>query len=1083
MRRILLLGAWWAAAALAQTTQGLIAGRVIHSQTGAGVAAALVTWFHPATNATGGARCGAAGYFVLPLLAPGAYRLRVAADQFQPQELQELELPVAARVDLEFRLRPLNDVWEAGQYRSVLLPNTEAIVTFYGPDVDTSRSGSFEATRGRQGALESTVSDVIDPAQVRDLPLSGRDLYTMLVTQPGVTADTGTARGLGLSISGQRPSSSNFLLDGVENNNYLVTGPLAASAPEAVQEYRVSTNNFTAEYGRTAGFLANAVTRSGGAQWHGTGYFYLKNEALNANGFQENRLGLERPPAKQLQPGYQAGGPLRRQSVFLSTAFERLRSRGRAEEVEITLPSTRFADFTAPGSRARSLLERFPAPPVTDRNLPLARLRVAPPASLDRSLALERIDYHSPGGAHRILGRVAIARTARPDFIWSPYKDFVSPLEQNTYSVAGAAVSALAPSLTSEARASWSRDHLAWDRPHPEIPTLFSGDGTLLPGSLAFYEYRNRSRSIELAENLVWASGRHIFKAGGGALLRRLDGLLTAGRDALWVFGDIIDFVLDSPVFFSVSADRASLPALGLPQFDREYQYNQYFLFAQDTYKAAPRLALNYGLRYESFGSPRNTGGVKDGAVELGAGSDLAARLGAARLVFPQGGAQPLYAADRNNWAARFGFAWQLPGRAGALLRGAFGIFYDRPFDNLWQNQRNNNLVLAGFPGPVARRVDYLAPVTSVLSGFQGRPFNTDFPPLTLIQPGLRDAHVQSYFLGLQHRLGEAWAVEVNTLGSLGRKLITTDAINRSFSHPIDLDRNPDGRLNPALPPISYRANQGSSNYHALTAVARYRPAGALRRGQFQLAYTWSHSIDNQSEALAGDFFDLSFTRVTAGAGRAAISAFSRQFDSRIDRGSSDFDQRQNLVFFSIWDLPSAWQGSRARWLLRDWRFSQLAAFRTGFPFTVHAPSRFAPGGELIYNNRAELARSPAEASGPAAGGRRLLDPLAFREPEPGRLGSTGRNAFRGPGLFNIDLSLSRSLPLRRLGEAGRVTLRADVFNFLNHANLNNPESFFPSEKFGLALYGRQGRQSGFPALTPLNETARQFQLILRVEF
>src|SRR6202035_755804 len=104
-----------------------------------------------------------------------------------------------------------------------------------------------------------------------------------LVLQPNVAADTTTARGIGVSVGGQRPSASNFLLDGLENNNQLITGPLATVAPEAVQEFRISTNNFSAEYGWTTGYIANAVTKAGTNQWHGLGYFNLKNEALNAN--------------------------------------------------------------------------------------------------------------------------------------------------------------------------------------------------------------------------------------------------------------------------------------------------------------------------------------------------------------------------------------------------------------------------------------------------------------------------------------------------------------------------------------------------------------------------------------------------------------------------------------------------------------------------------------------------------------------------------------------------------------------------------------------------------------------------------
>ena len=144
---------------------------------------------------------------------------------YQAQELQDLELAVAARLELDYRLRPISDVWESGQYRSVFLPGTQTIVTFYGPDVDTSRSGTFEGQQGKRGTLESAVSAVIDANQIEQLPLDGRDVYTMLVALPDVTADAGTSRGLGDSINGQRPSSSNYLLDGLENNNYLLPAP------------------------------------------------------------------------------------------------------------------------------------------------------------------------------------------------------------------------------------------------------------------------------------------------------------------------------------------------------------------------------------------------------------------------------------------------------------------------------------------------------------------------------------------------------------------------------------------------------------------------------------------------------------------------------------------------------------------------------------------------------------------------------------------------------------------------------------------------------------------------------------------
>src|SRR5437868_2372933 len=347
---VLIVCAWIASG---QTTQGLIAGRLVSSQTGAPISGAKVSYSNAATGSSGSVRSDSSGNFFLPMLSPGFYRIRAVATAFQSREVQELELPVAARLEVNFRLRPLNDVWEAGQYRSVFLPGSKTIVTIYGPDVDSSRSGSFEATQGRRGALESTVSEVINPALIRDLPLAGRDVYTMLVTQPGVTADTGTARGLGLAINGQRPSSSNFMLDGLENNNYLVTGSLTPIAPEAIEEYRVSTNNFSAEYGRTSGYLANAVSRSGGNQFHGVGYFYLKNDALNANGFQENLAGLKRNPAKENQYGYQVGGPVLKRRLFFSSAFEHLRSRSFQDPADFRLPTTTFVKAVLDGPTNR----------------------------------------------------------------------------------------------------------------------------------------------------------------------------------------------------------------------------------------------------------------------------------------------------------------------------------------------------------------------------------------------------------------------------------------------------------------------------------------------------------------------------------------------------------------------------------------------------------------------------------------------------------------------------------------------------------------------------------------------------------
>src|SRR5271154_346367 len=211
---VMILAVLGAAALAGQTTQGVISGRLLNSITGRPIAAASVEYSSEVNTSSGRGASDASGYYTLPLLSPGVYRVRVVAAQFQSQEVQELELRVASRIELDFRLRPLSDVWESGQYNSVFLPGSKTVVTFFGLDVDSTHSGSFEAQKGRLGALETSVSEVIDSSEIDNLPLAGRDVYTMLVTQPGVTSDAATARGLGLSANGQRPSASTYLLGG-----------------------------------------------------------------------------------------------------------------------------------------------------------------------------------------------------------------------------------------------------------------------------------------------------------------------------------------------------------------------------------------------------------------------------------------------------------------------------------------------------------------------------------------------------------------------------------------------------------------------------------------------------------------------------------------------------------------------------------------------------------------------------------------------------------------------------------------------------------------------------------------------------
>jgi hypothetical protein len=1091
---VFLSASFWAAG---QTTQCVISGGVIDSITGKQLPEAKIEyWFRARPDDPqmlgGTALTDRKGFFILPLLSPGTYRIRASKTGYQSQEVNELQLFVASALRLDFPLRPASDVWDKISKKTYSPPESDVILDYYAADVQRLESAGVRLVPGNTSAMQSTLSYVIDSQAINDLPLNGRDVYTILSTIAGATSDATTARSLGLAVNGQRPSSSNFLLDGVENDNYLVTGPLALPPPEAVQEYRISTNNFSAEYGRTGGYLANAITASGQNSLHGTIYSILENDILNANDFQNNLAGQPRTPLRQWEPGLFAGGALIPNSLFASFSADYFHFGSRQQTQPYVLPSPSYRP--ADGTLAGELLRMYPVPAepsVASCSNNECTGFLSPPSTMTRWLVQPRGDYLLRGGPQRFMARLTISRMTRPDFLWTPYQGFSMPLNENVSGFAGAWSGPLRGGLFGEVRFGWSVDDLRFDRPHPEVPLLSAG--VTLPGSPAFYGYRNRSTSQELIANGTKIWGRHIVKFGGGFLPRQIDGYLTAGRDGVYFFDGLSGFVQDQPNEGLVSLSRLAFSEQQIvqPDYNRNWVYRQFFLYFQDTYKLAKNLVLNLGIRYENYGAPRTNGASEDAIIQLGSGTTLVDQLAGAKLApYPN----QLFGSDNNNWGVRTGIAWS-PGNARTVLRGGFGIYYDRPFDNLWENLRNNNNLFGQFVPSTG--FNYLTSFQSLKSSGLAVQENPDLAQitLTLYDPNIRNAKIYNYFAGAQHQLTANIAIEVNGVGSAGRNLITTDIVNRSGTcssgdnaalfPACNSDMNLYGRVNTAFPNIRYRSSQGISDYNALTAVFRYRAPIAY----FQAAYAWSHTIDIQSEPLAGDFFDLEYYASGTAQQASSTAAFTRQFMPNADRANSDFDQRHNLAFFSMWNLPSAFRTSKARSVFRDWRCSQLATIRSGLPFSVlevlQPPQAFS---EQIFNNRANIAQPNLIFSGQGTaskggGGVNWFNPPAFTDPSLGQVGNYGRNAFRGPGFYSLDVSLSRGFAIARLGETARFTIRADAFNFLNHANLNNPVSTLDTQGVGVAKYGRVGTSTGFPAATPFTETGRQIQLQLRLAF
>src|SRR5262249_9936536 len=305
-----------------------------------------------------------------------------------------------------------------------------------------------------------------------------------------------------------------------------------------------------------------------------------------------------------------------------------------------------FFDFAGATRQSRALLTQYPAPKLEGNGI-TAQLAIAAPAEVDRTLAIQRFDYAAT--KDRLMLRAMASLLAQPDFIWSPYPDFISPLHQNTVAVAIGDTHTLRPNLINEARASFSDDDLHWNRAHSEIPTLSTLDGVTLPGSPAFYAYRNKNQSWEFLDNVIWSRGRHQLTAGAGLLVRSSDGFLTAGRDGQYFFTNIAFFAVDRPSFFRAAIDRLSLPNVQQPDSNRSFGYRQFFGFVQDAFKVSTRLTVNYGARYEFFGAPTNDSPVKDALVKLGSGATLAEQLTTASLRTDS----QLFGSDKNDWAVR----------------------------------------------------------------------------------------------------------------------------------------------------------------------------------------------------------------------------------------------------------------------------------------------------------------------------------------------------------------------------------------------------------------------------------------------
>jgi hypothetical protein len=1067
----------WLAAALlfsivpwrAQAQDALVRG-VVNNSGGQTLAGAKLTATLSETAFTQTTTTDSQGEYYFGSLPRGTYSFKVEMSGYTGLEKRGIELAVGAKHEENFTLTPVTSA-----------------------EAQTASSGVFTIVPPSPAlaveTIASSVSVVVDESKILDLPLENRNIYSLFLLQPGVTSQGAVgARGLTFSVNGQRVSVSNYELDGVDNNDIILTGPVAATSADAIQEFRMVNSSLSAGNGRATAFVAQVVTRSGSNQFHGSLFEFVGNDKLDANTFQNNSEGVPKSPLHQNQFGYSLGGPIAKNKTFFLSGLEFSRLRFRTPN-NFTLPTSFFIANLPIDSEARRLLTEMPPLAVTPslEHPNFGTIRYQVPNRVDTLLATERLDHHFTNAKDRLMARFTFASTTAQDGIdeFTGYPSLTPTDHYRAYNIMVGWNHSSDPSRVNDVRIGWSREQIEMPRPQPDVPILQSGpegpsgDRVSLPGSGRLSAVQENNNVIQASDTLSLRRGRSAW-TGGFEYRRNLSNGISQGlqNEALggivglpngaYLFPNLAAFGLGNAELFGLGVDRFSSRQLRLPDLSREYRSNDFAAFIQDDIKLS-RLSLNLGLRYEYFGVPHDTGS-RDSNFYFGAGSTIDERLanGALRSTNVNTGDLKglLYRRDPFNFAPSIGIAWDPFGHGRTVLRAGYAVAFDRIFDTL-RDLRSNAQAVAYCVTLVGCTPTFLVPAERMLPLINPLDPN-QLPAGAVVQldENLRTPYAQNWYLGVQQNVTPNFLVEIGHAGSLGRKLIGRDNINRTFG---SLPARPNAQIGDD----TYLSNADNSSYLALEVGLRRRFSRGL---QYQASYTYGHAIDYQSDLFVG---------VVTGPGPQdfALTTFTREFNPRVDRGNANFDQRHNLVLNAIWDLPTRTVGSRwGNWLLQGWTVSVIGAYRSGFPITVIGNTGTDPFSGLA-NNRADVVPGQSVRLPPApsvAGSVQWLNPKAFRPAASGVVGDLGRGAIGGPGFWNYDFALLRNIVLTDGGV--RMQFRAEFYNVFNHANLSTPFSATDGPNFGQAFYGLNPPFSRFGDLS-LASPSRRIQLGLRLEF
>ena len=1006
------------------------------------------------------------GLYTFPTLPVGRYSLRATTKGFSVEEIPEIKLDVGQTARVDFTLKPGAVTESVNVTASATLLNSET----------------------------SMVGQVIENKRIVEMPLNGRN-YLELARTSGVNTARGSrpqSEGV-FSASGQHGYQVQVNIDGVDNSLTYSGGPIGFEAQavkpsvDAVGEFRVVTNNLSAEYGNRMGGQVFVNIKSGTNSLHGTLFEFLRNSDLDGTNFFANRSGSPKPPYRQNQFGGTVGGPIKKDKIFFFGSYEGTRTRlGHSFTSTVPVLEVRDGNFnrirpvydpaTTQGTPASFTRQPFPGNTVPkNRWDPLfPKLLALYPLPTDNSKITDNY-FYSPTETNNVdtvdlKGDYNLSDRSR---IWVRYghrsRDRYEPgplplpsdgglgtttvIRTNSYAFTHTVT--FGPSLTNEFRFSVTDIPTKFDIPYdaplfdqfgikgiPATGLVSSNDhgnsrftpaGYVEIGSRSFWPNTNNVRNYQFADTLFKNFGKHNVRFGVD--IRREDVFRSAARFARGQFAFNREFTAN-PANRGGTGDGMAEFMLGLAgagtvgNENGEYLVDTTFAaFVQDDWKITPRLTLNLGMRYDIFFAPLFPDGkVSTFALDF-SNTGSTARLKQTRF----GKGECNCDNDLNNFGPRLGFAYKLTNKT--VVRGGAGVIYARADSVQTQWSRGQNQA-PDFQEFSFATLDRINARLTLSGGFPAVDFSSNEVPgpnavgINASNRFLPTQFSQQWFFDLQRELPFDTLLTVGYSGNGTRKLIG----GLNYAIPFDVAPSPvpiaNRRLWPFYNSVTVQEPFGSLSYNALLVKFEKRFSRGLT---FSLNYTWSHAIDNLDEVGNGD-------------NTSALKAWDRT----LERGPSLTDVRHAFNFVSTYELPI---GKGKRFLtgagraldlvLGGWQVSGILTRTTGEPFTVTTSGGITNAGGADRPNRIRDGALPSDQRSID----RWFDVSAFQVQPNYTYGNSGRNILNGPGLTNLDLLLGKIFSIT---ERVRLQFRAESFNITN-----TPAFGLPAANINAAGVGR----------------------------